>query len=167
MRSPDPLIYSLQVRDVWFYSTVMADSVAPLLTGTPSAVVEPLLAGLIAFCVQGTLAFRGSRVSEPRTSRLNLSGSLRPQIVANPTRRLVFIVLMGLLIINAFVGSILACIWSIHFQKGGASSGFLHVDFPGSLSLWMWSTCVADAVITGTCKLNYSAQFLSCSKADG
>ncbi|ORY88501.1 hypothetical protein BCR35DRAFT_301656 [Leucosporidium creatinivorum] len=141
------MLYSaLTVHDLWFYGTITTDNVGPLLTGTVAATIEPFLAGLIAACVQTTLAIRGSRV------------------VATPLRRWVYLSLMGFFIVLSFVGSILATVWSVHYHFGGGSDGYLRIDFPTTLSLWMWSSAFADAVISGSYTIHLLRRIRSSNK---
>lgn len=74
------------------------------------------------------------------------------QVVATPSRRWFYLSSVGLLIGLSFAGSILATVWSVHYHFGGASEGYLGIDFPRTLSLWMWAAALTDAVITGSCE---------------
>ncbi|GAA5914350.1 hypothetical protein JCM6882_008169 [Rhodosporidiobolus microsporus] len=122
----------LGVHDVWHYSSLVADDVNVVLSGTMAQAVEPLISGATAFTVQTVLVLRVAKVVTKRYYRWLFMG----------------VMFAGAML--SFIVSCLFCAYSVSyrlntFEKVTADIG---LDWNTLFEMWLFSGAAVDIIIT-------------------
>ncbi|GAA5983525.1 hypothetical protein JCM11641_005838 [Rhodosporidiobolus odoratus] len=120
------LIYAEQIQ----WTTATNRNVVFLLNGTPFESFPPLFGGFVAAPVQTLLMLR--------------TAALLPK--NRIFGRYLFLLVIGLGILLALGGAVATCAINLTYFYGNYDS--LKIDFNAALSLWLWTSCIIDVLIS-------------------
>ncbi|KAM0752064.1 hypothetical protein T439DRAFT_379189 [Meredithblackwellia eburnea MCA 4105] len=123
---------AMAITDLWYYSTLVSDSLDVILKGTLFGALEPLGVGMIAVVVQAVLVLRASKV------------------IAEDVWRWIYITFLGCLILVEFLAGVLTEYYQLKFHFNPDDVPNFPLNYNQAIEMWMLLQGIIDVIISAS-----------------